>query len=98
MFVGSFYRVRTKGDIDRMVSAASASAIIYVEDEHKFYEKTPFGMTMDYNLIPPVVEQPAPAPEKKESAVDENMEKRIKELEEAMKNLNNMIGGNINAI
>lgn len=52
MFVGSFYRVQTREDIDRRVPLGSSVAIVYVEDTNTFYERNGYGMIVEYPIGP----------------------------------------------
>ena len=95
MFIGSFYRVQTKNDIDHKVPFGSSPAIIYVEDSKEFYERNIYGLICEY----PIGLQKGDILNTIDYT-DEitDMEKRIHDLEESIKNINNILGGKIHEI
>ena len=50
MFVGSFYRLQNRNDIERKIPLGSSTSIIYIEDEGKFYERNIYGLVSEYNV------------------------------------------------
>jgi hypothetical protein len=97
MFVGSFFRVQAKTEMDR-VPIGSSATIIYVEDERKFYEKNRYGYYMEYNLEPAL---PVAVKEKEVETYGEeisDLENRLYELEQMFQQLSKDVGGMIHAI
>lgn len=92
MFVGSFYRVQHKVELDR-IPVSSSTIIIYVEDEHKFYEKNRYGLFLDYNV------EDGTSTLKKEKEVQvygeeiSDLETRLYDLEQSFKKLSEEVGG-----
>lgn len=82
MFIGSFYRVPTKADMEKPVSYG-LPIIFYVEEEHKLYEKNNYGMINEYKIDMGEVRGYI-------DHTDEitDMEERIYALEQKMKELN----------
>lgn len=86
MFIGSFYRLKTYNDIERGVPMSSSNAIVYVEDERKFYEKGLYGLVREYDIRPVA---PDPITCKCIDHTDEitDMEERIYQLEKSIKKM-----------
>ena len=91
MFIGSFYRLQSKSDIDRKVPVGPMASVIYIEDEGKFYERNVYGVVTDYLIG---VKEPVSMC-KCIDHTDEisNMEGRIHDLELLVDQLNKIIGG-----
>ena len=48
MFVGNFYIVSTKEEIDKRIGMGTPLSIIFVETEKKLYSKNAYGTISDY--------------------------------------------------
>jgi hypothetical protein len=84
MFIGSFYRVGTREEMERNIPIGSAPAIVYVESEGKLYEKNRYGMVAEYRVNTQGLE-----PRFLE------LENQVKTLETAFQNLAERMGGGI---
>ena len=82
MFIGSFYRVGTREEMERNIPIGSAPAIVYVESEGKLYEKNRYGMVAEYRVNTQGLE-----PRFLE------LENQVKTLETAFQNLAERMGG-----
>lgn len=96
MFIGSFYKLQSRADIDRRVPLGSSTAIIYVEDEGKFYERNVYGIVSEYPLISKEPVSMCKCIDHTDEISD--MEGRIHDLEIMVKQLNNFIGGKVDEI
>lgn len=82
MFIGNFYRVVTRDEMERNIPIGSAPAIVYVESEGKLYEKNRYGMVAEYQVNTQDL-----------SSRFLNLEKQVKMLETAFDNLAERMGG-----
>ena len=97
MFVGSFFRVHAKVEMDR-IPMGSSTSIVYVEEEHKFYEKTRYGLYNEYNMetgLPEIVKTKEVEIYGEEIS---DLETRLYELEQSFQQLSKEVGGMIHAI
>lgn len=88
MFIGSLFTVQYKAEMER-IPVGSASTIIYVESENKFYEKNRYGLCNEYAFK--TIPEPNKGQIKEENNID--VETRLFELEQAFKQLSEQLGG-----
>lgn len=84
MFIGSFYRVGTREEMERNIPTGSAPAIVYVESECKLYEKNRYGMVAEYHTSIQGLDTRFT-----------DIENKIKTLETAFDNLAERVGGTV---
>lgn len=96
MFVGSFYRLQNRNDIERKIPLGSNTSIIYIEDEGKFYERNIYGLISEYSVGHKEPVSVCKCIDHTDEIAD--MEGRIHDLEIMIKQVNNFLGGKVNEI